>query len=165
MRLAVKHDMRLEERHWDPICSILGRVFFKKNIEKDLHQGTDMYVASINGRLNIGCRLRTNEYIKKYQCEMTIRFSRPSGIETEWHKLRSGFFDYIFYGFVSFDESKIVQWIIVDCKKMIELDPRYKGPYKNNPPDSELIAFRLKDIHQAIIKYFPSFMEKLCTTY
>ncbi len=159
MRAAVRDDLRLEGRQWKTLCSILGNQFFKKDIEADLHSGSDMVLATLNkGRINVGCRLRTNDYIKWAQYEITIRFSRPSGASTEWHKLNDGLFDYMLYGFVSHDESKIVQWVIIDCKILLTLDIAYKGPFSNNPPDSKLIAYELRTIKDAILNYYPKFI-------
>jgi len=157
MRQAVKHDLRLERRHWRTICAILGNQFFKKDIEADLNRGSDMVLASINGRVNVGCRLRTNYYYKnpEWTWQVTVRWSRPSGVETEIHKMRKGLYDYMIYGFVSEDESKVIKWIILRCSKILEINPPYSGPYRNNPPDSQLIAYNIKDIQPAIINYWP----------
>jgi len=157
MRSEIKHDLRLEERHWSTMKAIFGKHFFRKEKEADLHQGSDMVLASVNGRVNVGCRLRTYKYYihPQWTWQVTVRYSRPGGTSTEIHKMKSGLYDYIFYGFVSEDESKIIKWVILDCAVILEIDPPQLGPYSNNPPDSKLIAYELKDIRGAILNFWP----------
>lgn len=148
-------DSRLEYKFAKIIKAILGNQFIVKDIEADLHEGTDFLVFRLQ-HIRVACRLRRFRYLEKYADEFTIRWSRPSGIDTEYHKIIKGLVDYILYGFINQEETKIITYFIGDLKvfrdsaiKPFEIKP-------NNPYDSELAIYKIKDFpNNFVIKQFP----------
>ena len=137
-------DSKLEYKFDRTIKSILGNQFITKDINADLKEGTDFLVFRLEP-IRVACRLRRFEYLK-YNRDFTVRWSRPSGVDTEYQKIIKGLVDYILYGFIDQKEEKIISYFIGDLKvfrdsgiKPFEIKP-------NNPNDSELAIFRLKDL-------------------
>jgi len=156
-----KKDASLEWKHWTTIQCILGRVFFIKDMEADLKQGTDMLIAT-SKPVRVGIRLRRNRYYQnsKWRWQFTIRFDRPSGEDTEWQKLWQGLYTHLFYGFLSPNEKKIIQYFIGDMDIFRHITPTYEGPYLNHPPDSRLVAFNCSDFPKEFyLKKYPELYE------
>jgi hypothetical protein len=107
-----ENNIRLERRFAGQIKAILGMTFIGQDSEQDVKFATDFLVFSINP-FKIACRLRTYKFIN-FKDEFTIRCSLYSGNKTELDKIREGFADYIFYGFVDEKEEKIVSYFIGD---------------------------------------------------
>lgn len=82
----------------------------------------------------------------KYKDDFTIRWSRPSGIKTEYQKIMEGLVDYILYGFVNELEDKIIHYFIGDLVVFRETNPNPFSVKPNNPHDSNLAVFRLCDL-------------------
>lgn len=140
-------DSRLEIKFANQIKATLGMAFIKKDIEMDLKQGTDFLIFTI-APLKCGARLRRkNEYYENNKKEFTIRWSRPSGVKTEIHKIKECLVDYLWYGFLNEEETKIIKYFIGDLKifRTNYVQPKYI--YKNKPYDSELAVWP--------IRYFP----------
>lgn len=149
------YDIRLESRHAATIAAILGRQFFVRDVEMDRKQATDFVVFTVRP-FKVAARLRTHYYLERYPREFTIRWSRPSGVDTEIDKIRAGLVDYMIYGFVSEDEERIVQYFIgdLDIFRVAEPEPLCVKP--NRPPDSELAAYSLLDLPSAfVVKSWP----------
>ena len=81
------------------------------SFETDTQQATDLIV---NKNLSIALRTRQYKYLEQYQYEFTIRSSINSNARTELSKILSGYGDWMFYGFVSKDETSICQYMIID---------------------------------------------------
>jgi hypothetical protein len=84
-----------------------------KDIAEDSTHNTDLVVLELQA-IRIACRVRKDEYRKKYGNQFTIRSSVPSGNKTELTKIIEGWGDYFFYGFA--DDSNLTQWLIGDLK-------------------------------------------------
>ena len=108
-------DRALEDKFSKTIKGILGNVFITKDIQMDLLHGTDFLTLTVNP-FKVAVRLRRQDgNFERYKKEFTIRWSRPSGIETEIHKIKKGLVDYIFYGFVGKEETAnfwMLEWIV-----------------------------------------------------
>lgn len=129
--------------------------FIKKDIELDLKQGTDFTIFTLNP-IKVAVRLRTFDYYLRYPDEFTIRWSRPSGVITEIHKIRLGLVNYIFYGFVDKSERNLIKYFIGDLTVFRQCEPK---PFikQNKNGDSELAAFKINDLPDVFIlhKYEP----------
>lgn len=136
-------DASLETRFATEIKQILGEVFIQKDVKADLEQATDFAIFTIKP-FKVGVRLRRFEYYRKFSRQITIRWSRPSGAETEIDKIKKDLVQYVFYGFVDSDERALVQYIIVEAEPFKDIKPVEIRP--NNPPDSELAAYNLGQI-------------------
>lgn len=133
-------DRSLETQFASLIKNILGQIFIRREEVADLEQGTDFAIFEVNP-FRVAVRLRRFDYFLAFHKEFTIRWSRPSGVKTEIHKIREGLVDYLFYGFLSSDETEIIQHFVADLTKFGTPMP-YKI-YQNDPPDSELAVFKL----------------------
>lgn len=123
--------------------------FIKKDVELDLKQGTDFTVFTLNP-ITVAVRLRTFDYYLRYPDEFTIRWSRPSGVITEIHKIRLGLVNYIFYGFVDKSERNLIKYFIGDLTVFRQFEPK---PFikQNKNGDSELAAFKISDLPDVFI--------------
>lgn len=145
--MGYETDIVLEQQFARTIKQILGLCFIGQSKYLDQKEATDFAVFQIDP-IKVAVRLRRyNQYlIGNRKDEFTIRWSRPSGVKTEIHKIHDGLVDYILYGFVGPQNKKIIRYFIGDLRVFIETDPHLLGPYKNVPPDSELVACRLSDL-------------------
>jgi hypothetical protein len=84
--------------------------------EEDAHRNTDLLVLEAK-TIRIACRVRQYQYAARYGDEFTIRASRPSGVETELHKVLRGWGDRLFYGFATADESGLCAWVLGDLNE------------------------------------------------
>jgi len=138
-----KADRQLEYKFHRIIKAILGNQFICQDEIEDLNNGTDFLLLKANP-FRIGVRLRRYEYFKnpQYRTEFTIRWERPSGVETEIHKINQGLVDYILYGFVDEREKHIIQYFIGDLMvfKDVEATPVIKP---NTPLDSWLAIYEI----------------------
>lgn len=138
-------DRALEDQHSTEIKNILGNYFIQKREVDDLEKGTDFAIYYIKP-FSVGIRLRRyNQFIKNdYKNEFTIRWSRPSGIKTEIHKIREGLVDHIFYGFLSPDAESVIQYFLADLKKFT--DPKPEAIIPNFPPDSKFAVYKMTQL-------------------
>jgi len=142
-------DSRLEYKFAKTIKSILGNQFISKDIEADLNEGTDFLVFRLEP-IRVACRLRRFQYLK-YKNDFTIRWSRPSGVNTEYQKIMEGLVDYILYGFIDVKEEKIISYFIGDLIVFRDSHIKPVSIKPNNPNDSMLAIFRIKDLPQSFI--------------
>ena len=150
-------DAGIEYRNMRQIKAILGNQFIVKDIEMDLKEATDFTLLKFNP-FTVGVRLRRYEYLK-YSAQFTIRWSRPSGVATEFQKIMQELVDYILYGFVDREETKIIKYFIGDLEvfRQAAVDPVEIKP--NNPPDSELAVYNKAQFPPTfILKEYPSEM-------
>lgn len=148
-----EEDRKLEVRHSWLIKGALGKFFFKADENMDLHEATDFTIFSLNG-LQVASRLRRYKYFSKYKDQFTIRWSRPSGVETEIDKIRAGNADYIIYGFLDKQERFLVQYFIGDLRVFRDIDPEPIEIKPNHPFDSELAVYRLNQFPDEFVLNF-----------
>ena len=156
METKFQTDLNLEIKFSKTIKSILGNQFFTKEEKWDLEKATDFLIMKAEP-VKIACRLRRHsQYIKKnFKDEFTIRYSRPSGVKTEIHKIYDGHVDYMFYGFINQDENRIIQYFIADLNVFRYHQPEPWKILPNQPLDSHLAVFRLKQLPaEFILKFY-----------
>jgi hypothetical protein len=152
--LGYKDDIRLELKFAKQIKGILGMYFIQQDVTADLKQGTDFLVFTISA-IKVAARLRTYYYYLTYPNDFTIRYERPNGVKTEIDKIRQGLVDYLFYGFVDEKEDKIIKYLIGDLNIFRQYEPKPLVVKWNNPPDSSLAAWNIKQFpSQFILKQY-----------
>ena len=150
-------DRQIEDRFANLVKNILGQTFIGKQTVADEQEATDFAIFVVNP-FRVAVRLRRFDYFHSFRNEFTIRWTRPSGIKTEIDKIREGLVDYFLYGFLSQDETEIIQYFIADLKKFGNPTPEQIKP--NNPNDSELAIFNLNQFPKDFLLTFychPSF--------
>jgi len=143
-------DFKLETKNIKWIKAILGNFFIIKDIQADLTEGTDFLTLTMNP-FKIGVRLRRYQYFIKYPNDFTIRWLRPSGVDTEIHKIRNGLVDYILYGFVNESENKIIKYFIGDLDIFRDCEPEPIAILPNNPHDSDLAVYRVNQFPEEFV--------------
>uniref|UniRef100_A0A6M3JMC6 Uncharacterized protein n=1 Tax=viral metagenome TaxID=1070528 RepID=A0A6M3JMC6_9ZZZZ len=151
--IGFERDIKIEQKFSRIIKAILGNQFIVQDEIEDLENGTDFLLLRVNP-FRVGVRLRRYKYFLTFPNDFTIRWERPSGVDTEIHKIKKGLVDYILYGFINKDESKIIQYFIGDLAVFRESDvkPVIKS---NNPLDSWLAIYNIENFPvNFIIKYY-----------
>jgi len=152
-----RDDIVYEQRFADKLKGIIGRFVRDKlgikstfTIDQDQYadqkEATD-FIAYIDPPIRFGVRLRTHRYYldEGTRHDVTIRWSRPSGVRTEIDKIRDGLVDYMIYGFMNEKRSGIIAYCIYQ--------PPYPWPgslvpyliISNKNGDSDLGVFRRDD--------------------
>lgn len=131
------------ETVFDPISKqILGDFLISKDVYKDLHSGQDFGIYRISSK-TAAVRWRRLKWMEKFREEFTIRYQRPSGIETEIHKVRNGLVDLFLYGFGD-EFGRPYQYHILDFKVFREFEPEPAFIWKNtDEKGSKGAAYRL----------------------
>lgn len=111
-RINFRNDIQFESGYKEQVQHILMKYVFQQDQYKDMHEATDFIV--VPGKIAIAVRVRRFEYYPNYRNEFTIRWARPSGVDTEIDKIRKGFADLFFYGFLNKEKSKIIQYVLID---------------------------------------------------
>lgn len=107
-------DKAWSDRYLDEVKGILGRVLIGPAPEEDdRERNTDLIVLKMDS-VRIACRIRREEYFRKFPHQFTIRTSRPNGNKTELAKIVEGWGDYFFYGFGGTDS--LLWWGLGDLK-------------------------------------------------
>ena len=157
--VGYEDDIRLERRFAPTIKSILGRLFVGQDPIADKREGTDFLTFSL-APIRVACRLRTARYRQPYGDQFTLRWTRPSGVDTEIDKVRLGLVDYLLYGFVDEGETNITQYFVGDLRLFASREPRPHSVRVNRPPDSELAAWRLCDMPLGFIIH--AYSDQVC---
>ena len=150
-------DFALEVNNMRMIKAILGNYFITKDVEADLKKGTDFLILQVQP-FSVAVRLRRFKIYKnkEWRNQFTLRWSRPSGVKTEIHKIQEGLVDYILYGFVDESERKIIQWFLGDMEVFNQVAPAPVEVRPNNPRDSDFAAFDLNQLPGSfILDYYP----------
>ena len=149
-------DRALEDRLAPTVKAILGNQFFTKSLWADEREGTDFLVLS-SERIRVAVRLRRHGFREPFGQQFTIRWSRPSGVPTEIHKILAGLVDYFLYGFVDAQEQKITQYFIGDLKVFRLHEPQPVKMIVNPSLDSTFGVFDHSDMAPGfVIKVWPS---------
>jgi hypothetical protein len=141
--LSFQTDSRLETTFTPEIKTILADLFIQKHVFADLNEATDFAIFTVKP-FRVGVRLRRYEFFNDYRHQFTIRWSRPSGVETEIHKIRKGYVTHYLYGFVNKSETRIIFYRIFDLSKFGNPTPSTIFENKD-PPDSKFAVFNVKD--------------------
>lgn len=129
--------------------------------EEDARHNTDLIVLRLD-TIRVACRLRDFGYLAKYGDEFTVRARRPSGVDTELHKILQGWGDFIFYGFASPDWSGLAAWMLGDLQVFrlwhhhtLARLPEGKVPgtlRANGDGSSQFCAYRISDLPPEFVK-------------
>lgn len=141
METKYQSDRAIEDKFSKTIKAILGNQFFVKDVEADLRQGTDFLTYNIKP-FRVAVRLRRFPIYLKYPDDFTIRWSRPSGVKTEIHKINEGLVDYLLYGFIDEKETKIIKYFIGCLSVFRNSNIKPISIISNNPPDSCLAVYK-----------------------
>lgn len=149
MKDSFDKDRELERKFKPDMKAILGKHFFVEDPIEDRERGRDFIIFTLDsreGRLTIGARLRRYDprTFWKYSREFTTRLSRPSGAETEIHKIMKGYVDFLIYCFADQPEKEIIQHFIADFE-VFRNHPEIRPVEikENNPPDSKFAVYRI----------------------
>lgn len=152
-----ENNIRLEKKFTKQIKAILGMQFIGQDAKMDREQATDFLVLTIRP-FQVACRLRTYKfYTSEYRNEFTIRCSLFSGNETELDKIRKGYCNYIFYGFVDEKEEKIIQYFIgnLDIFRDYEGGMNYKVFQNTDNQPSKFAVYKISEFpKEFIVKIF-----------
>ena len=157
-----RDDIKLEKKFAETMAGILGKFFIKQDCHLDWHEATDFAVFDIQP-FKVAARLRRYENAKgyptflKHRGEFTIRWSRPNNIETEIHKIRRGFCEYMLYGFLDKPEKNIIQYFIGDLNVFRDFEPEpYEIKTNTDSKQSQMAAYRLIDLPETfLLKEWP----------
>lgn len=140
-------DKAWSDRYSPHIQAILGSVFFKPaSLVEDQRRNTDFDLEFSAGDIRVAARLRKPRDAR-YMPEFTIRSARPSGTKTELDKVREGWGDFLFYGFVHLDEVHIGHWVIVNLTGFRGQEPYLRFTSKPNRDwSSEFRAYSTFDL-------------------
>lgn len=153
--VGYKKDIKLEKKFSEQIKSILGNYFFSQNVEYDQKYATDFAIFTIpNREIRVGIRLRRYKYFLKYSEQFTIRWERPSGVNTEIHKIRKGLVNYILYGFINEEENDIIQYFIGNLDVFRSYESKPVRIYDNIPFDSKLAVYNISQFPSEFILYY-----------
>lgn len=141
------------------IQRVLGEVFFSLPLlSDDQMKNTDLICLDMSGK-RIGCRIRREQYLKKYAFQFTIRSSRPGGTKTEYQKILEGWGDYFFYGFANSVNTSLLLWFVGDLEVFRQFEGLgTSGMFRQNTDGSSSFkAFDWTDMpKEFFIKISPS---------
>lgn len=151
-----------EDREWAdkflPHQAEIARLITRIEVapfDEDVRRNTDLVLRTVepvhNGEpIRISARVRRHEYLAKYRDEFTIRYRRPSGVRTEWHKMRAGDGDYFIYGFEAEPGSdRLGTWLIGNLHLLNDDYLAHGGYYRKQPnydKSSDFAIFHLADM-------------------
>lgn len=144
-------DRKLEDKFAPTIKGMLATHFIRKVESDDLEKGRDFAIYKVQP-FSVAVRLRRHRFFRAFRDEFTIRWSRPRGTKTEIDKIREGTVNYLFYGFLSPDETFIIQYFLADLKEFGNPEPA--EIILNKTKDSELAVFKLNQFPKSFIVRF-----------
>lgn len=152
IKSSYSKNIYLEKDYAGMVKCILGNYFIGQDTYQDQTQGTDFLTFTMRP-FKIGVRLRRKcENFDRYKHEFSIRWELPSGVETEIHKIRKNFVQYILYGFVDESEKKIIRYFIGDLKVFNAHSPAIiPRIFQNNPRDSDFAVYKIADFPENFI--------------
>lgn len=112
---------------------------------RDMKQATDFDIK----KCALAARIRRGDKLdEKYKYDITLRFRRESGAETEFSKVMAGHGDWFFYGHASGIGIDISTWYLIDLE-VLRQEIRAKVPLKfsviqNGDNQTSFIAFDLR---------------------
>lgn len=116
----VKRDMAWADRFLPLVRRAIKEAYLKmieicKSSDfQDAHEATDCLIKT-PGSGETAIRLRRGDY---HQNEITIRYERTSGAETEYSKIRRGMCKLYLFGWVDSRAHKLRRFVFVDLDKM-----------------------------------------------
>lgn len=114
-----------QDKYFDKIKEILNKNINNKYEISTFYEDTKLCFDLIIKETKISIRLRKVKHLNKM--DITIRYRGKKSSYSEYHKIKSGMGDIMFYGWLNQDETDIIKWVIVDLHKL-----RKMGIYKMN---------------------------------
>jgi len=145
----IEKDFRLEEKFSRQVRQILGLQLFKKDWKRDLKEASDFILVA--QMTTVGVRIRRQRYFSRYAAQFTIRYERPSGVETEYSKIRRGYMTHFFYGFCNKEEKRLIFCRLLDMAVFREIDPVPIEKRWNKSRDSRLAAYQYAQFPSSLI--------------
>lgn len=112
----------------------------------DMKEATDFQITTKLG--SVAARVRRNCYSWR---DWTIRYSRPSGVETEYHKIMQGHADFYLYAWADTTDSKFADWILVDMALVRMNNALCRGQIKNNRDGTRFLAIQARQIADCLL--------------
>lgn len=138
-------DREKADRHLDQVRKIVGPVLLRPAPDyHDRHENTDL--LAVDGRVSV--RIREHGYFAKYAHDITFRFARSSGVETEHSKMINGFGRYDFYGHENVDGTTVEHWMLLDLN-------RFRGALikEASMPEPLRMKFTIRDNHDGTTSF------------
>lgn len=151
MTTVYEKNRTIEDKFSKVIKTILGNQFFVKDIQMDLKNGTDFLTFMAKNQIKVAVRLRRYSYLEKYPEDFTIRWKLRSGVKTEIHKIMEGLVDYLLYGFINEEETKIIKYFIGDLSVFRKCNMKPVAVIPNDPPDSKLAVYKISQFPKNFI--------------
>lgn len=154
-----------EDRDWQAqflpsLKRIAGEVLISEApSEDDQERNTDLIVLRLEA-IRIGCRVRSHPDDPSWYDEFTIRTSRPSGVNTEIHKVIQGWGDYFLYGFGDESTGEVDPWLVGDLtvfrlwhsQYLVKNGGRPPGELRANKDRSSLFrVYRVDELPDAFV--------------
>ena len=159
---ALKNNMEFEKDYEPDVKNIIKECIAKgidididdiiKDKELDSKEATDFFIKNRN---RFACRMRRiNEYFDINRRQFTLRCEIHSGNATELDKIKTGFGDFLLYGFKHEGKRKIIQWFMGDLRIFRKHNPKPIAICNNKgKDDSTLAAYNLSDLPDNFIIY------------
>lgn len=127
-------------------CRELGPILGKEaSVEQDTKEATDIVFPN----KRVAFRTRRAQFFARYPNEFTIRYSRPSGVPTEYDKIMNGHGDWMFYAFANESGDGFLGWHIIDLHafrekiQAVDGDVRKIGTIHGSPFEAQFLAVDL----------------------
>lgn len=142
-------DRQWSERYLPAITSIVGPLLIQPaDIVVDRREATDLIILHARD-MRIAARVRRPGYADRYPHDFTVRAWRPTGVDTEYAKIMSGWGDWFLYGHAAHGAGRqLARWVIVDLDTLRRAIERHGweafGKLQGNGDGVKFIAFNLK---------------------
>lgn len=117
--MPYQSDRKWSDQFLPEVKSIIGPLLLEPAaFEQDAMEATDLIILHARD-MRIGVRIRRNQYLNKYSSQITFRFKRDSGAQTEWEKILRGWGEWFFYGFAGVgDLPPLSRWYLVNLNAL-----------------------------------------------
>lgn len=160
-------DKAFEERFIPHVQEIIPAAIFAVNVsppEDDFKHNSD-YGLTVNVPLTSGSvlaiasRIRRAGYKKRrsqtghpFTREVTVRYTRPSGVETEFSKMSAGWGEVMIYGFESSPGStRLDPWIVLNIRALVEAGTQWRERKPNRDGSSDFVTYWLEDLPRDVV--------------
>lgn len=141
------------DRQWGDILIgeavklIAKRIIVPADAKRDMHEATDLVVLhTADG--GIAFRSRRSGYEGRFGNEFTIRYSKASGVKTEFAKIMDGYAKWMFYGHTK--EERFTRWMLLDLdvfRALLEDVDHDLFTIIHNKDGSSFAVFDIDDFH------------------
>ncbi len=129
---------------------VMRRYVITAPFEEDVKRNTDLMVLS-NAGVRIACRVRNYSYYDSFRHQFTIRSHSKYGGKTEIDKVREGWGDCMFYGFVNQAKTALHSWTMIDLNVFRNYEKLMLLPETPNTDSTRFLAFDYDDFPPKLI--------------